>query len=274
MDMTISEKDKNLLVILGGVLLLAGTYYYGYQNLTARTAETVTQNEILTQQTGLLQQLSANKQKYETDTQKFITDSKQLISRYPAAVHEEDEIMYADSLTESITGTYVSYAATPPGETLALQMPVREDLLVSSQDVTGAIRQNAYVPDGTVPDVTGYALCRSQSDMSFQTSYAGMKAVLNDITGSENVKGIDSITLAYDDSTGYLTGTVTVNFYSLSGTDRKYTEPKTDSAAHGTQNIFGTAQAVERVQKAEGGTDSAAAASSAKAEKKNAGGAQ
>ena len=124
MDMTISEKDKNLLVILGGVLLLAGTYYYGYQNLTARTAETVTQNEILTQQTGLLQQLSANKQKYETDTQKFITDSKQLISRYPAAVHEEDEIMYADSLTESIMGTYVSYAATPPGETLALQMPV------------------------------------------------------------------------------------------------------------------------------------------------------
>ena len=249
MDMTISEKDKGLLMILGGILIFAGVYYYGYQNLTAMTQEKQEQNIVLTQQTGLLQQIDKKRQQYESDIQKFVTDSHQLVSRYPAQVREEDEIMYADSLTETIPHTYVSYAATPQGEAIPLTVPARENMLASVQDVTGAIIRNGYQPDGTIQDVSGYLLYVSKADLSFQTTYDGMKKLLGDITASEDVKGIDNIVLTYDDTTGFLTGTLSVNFYSMQGTGAVYAEPAIKPVKRGTANIFGTAAAIDRVQK-------------------------
>ena len=53
---------------------------------------------------------------------------------------------------------------------------------------------------------------------------------------------LDNVNASYDTSTGNLTGTIIVNIFSMSGTERTYTEPDAGSVAYGTDNIFGTVE--------------------------------
>ena len=45
---------------------------------------------------------------------------------------------------------------------------------------------------------------------------------------------------SYDTSTGYLTGSIVVNMFSMTGTGNTYTEPDAGQVAYGTSNLFGT----------------------------------
>ena len=56
---------------------------------------------------------------------------------------------------------------------------------------------------------------------------------------------IDSVNASFDSTTGNLTGTLTVNLFSMTGTSNSYTEPDAGSVAHGTGNLFGTIENTE-----------------------------
>ena len=63
-----------------------------------------------------------------------------------------------------------------------------------------------------------------------------VKAILND----NRRRGIDTISLAYDDSTGQLNGSAIVDSYFLLGTDKTYAQPSLTPVQQGTDDIFGT----------------------------------
>lgn len=58
-------------------------------------------------------------------------------------------------------------------------------------------------------------------------------------TNSEPMS-ISAISLTFDNSTGKLTGTIALNFYSLNGNGKSYEEPDISSIILGNEDVFGT----------------------------------
>lgn len=251
MKLNISERDKNLIIIILGILLVILAYFYGYQNFNQQREELETLNALLQEQCDLLQDLTNNRAEYEEKTEVYVEQAEEILATFPADLYEEDLLLYTDHLDKDDPDTFVSLISTPRRIGVTMEVPAREDLLVSSQDITGQIAANAYVPDGTIPDVETATLLVSDSSMSVQQmTYNGFKKLVTDIIGSrlDGQRRINNLQLSYTTASdeeggtgaGLLTGTLDVGFYALSGFNRVYIKPEVEEAViHGMDSIFG-----------------------------------
>ena len=51
---------------------------------------------------------------------------------------------------------------------------------------------------------------------------------------------VDTVTASYDGTTGNLVGSITINMYTVAGTERVYEKPYVPAMNVGIDNIFGT----------------------------------
>ena len=73
-------------------------------------------------------------------------------------------------------------------------------------------------------------------------SYSGLKKAVQYIEDYGERMTIDDISVAYDDSTGRLTGTMTLNMYTMTGTPKTYLAPALDNIKLGVANLFGSVE--------------------------------
>lgn len=244
-NINITKKEVNLLIIVAGLALVGCAYYFGYQKLNEKKAELDGINATMQQQVSLLQQLTDNIATYEDDTVRYVEEAQAILDTFPVDLMEEDQIMYAKYLDDLEDETFISSISTPRRSVVGLPIPEREDLLVSAQDITGQIAANAYVPDGTIPDVSQAVLYSTTSDLAVATSYNGFKNLVTDLVGweLEGQRRINSVSLAFSDSGEDITApymaSVNVGFYAMSGFEREYVQPDAGEIPLGTSNIFG-----------------------------------
>lgn len=236
----ISERDKALLMIFGGVAIAGLTYYYGYYGLNEKRAVIEAENTTLRNQVQVLSSVAANKDTYEKDTDQYIVSTNKIMAGYPSKVTTADKILYTESLANILKPTYVYEAALTEPVAMDITAPEREDQLANAgTDVTGLIAQNQYSSDGTIPDVSVLMFYDSVEVMTFDTTYNGLKQIITNIVNNEDFKNITELNVSYDSSTGRLSGDMTIDYYYLEGTDKEYTVPSPGLINHGTDNIFG-----------------------------------
>lgn len=234
--MKVTERDKTIIKIASCVLLVVVAWLYGFNYFNEQVTILERENELLERQIEMISKLEGS---YEAQAAEFKEEAAAHLARFPVAVKEEDQILYADSLTDKVPGTRVYYVTTPPAEQVEVLVPNREDVLASMVDATGEMTMNNYQPDGSILSVGEFVLTRSVTGISLQTDYDGLKKILNDIISSQDVKSIEDIALTYDNAGGILNGAMNVNFYALSGTGKEYVAPDPGSVRHGMNNIFG-----------------------------------
>jgi hypothetical protein len=242
------DRDKYLLMIIAGILVLIVVFFGVFRNFHKKRAELKAQNAVLGQQNQLLLQLKNKSDKYKDDTTELKENSDDLTGRYPVYLQEEDFIEYIDEVEQMVKDTYFTYLSTPEASALEVEVPVREDLLAGTEDITGAIAANRFKNTGAYLDVTRLTLNRSQATVSFLTSYAGLKEIITDIVESDRPKDIANISVAYDEGFGLLNVSMTLEFYYMKGLDKNYEGPQTDVNSSGVENIFGTTETLERLQ--------------------------
>ena len=76
--------------------------------------------------------------------------------------------------------------------------------------------------------------------MQFTGTYENLKEVVAYLAEQSGRLTIDNMNASYDTSTGYLTGSIVVNMFSMAGTGNTYAEPDAGQVAYGTSNLFGT----------------------------------
>ena len=81
-SLTISEKDKKLLVYVFAFLIIFIAYFVGYQNLSASLDTSTKQVTELTKKKKDLQTKNDNKAKYESDTLSLQSDSSKLLKTF------------------------------------------------------------------------------------------------------------------------------------------------------------------------------------------------
>ena len=83
----------------------------------------------------------------------------------------------------------------------------------------------------------GASLCVSPLTLSIQTDYAGVKKAVDFINAAAEKKNISSLSLTFNQETGFLSGAMVINEYAVYGLGKEYVKPQVDGPT-GVSNIF------------------------------------
>lgn len=236
--MKVTKKEASLLIVVLGIVIIALTYFYGVKKLNEKTEQLTAENAQLRDGISALEILQLKQQTYIGDTELMKGLGERIMEMFPSQIQTEDQILYAAELEDRV-GCYFSYISTPASQNINITLEPREDSLSGVPDITGAIAAHSTVDPEQILSVNGVMFANSASSNSFVCTYDQFKELVTRITDNPDVRSIDNISLAFDNSTGSLTGTMTINYYSMPGNGREYYEPLTGVNRHGVDCIFG-----------------------------------
>lgn len=264
--MKVSMRDKKILLMFIGILVFFVGWYFGYRPQMEKADQIEDLNGALEEQLQDLLELAENKDFYVSETASIKDKISEYISEFPADVRPEDGIVLANKM-ENELGFQITNVGVGEKEFVASIDGSSEEELAQSQDPTMFEQANAQTQeqidniegtdsqaeenlqnasDAAVADQSSDSqvpvLYRTQVTLQFNGTYAGLKKAVLYVADQSGRMTLDNVNASYDTSTGNLTGTIIVNIFSMTGTDRTYTEPDAGSVAYGTANIFGTVE--------------------------------
>lgn len=165
-----------------------------------------------------LKELQENKQKFLDEINVYEAENTHIISKYPVEVLPENLIMYTVELQKNprVHGDIFF-------PTVSYSLP--------SEFKTGFEEETQIYP------------YQQTMSASFEGTYDGVKrAILYNYEDNNNRMVIDNISMAYDSSTGGLSGSMMFSIYTLQGTDSQYKEPYIEKNIRigKPKGIFGT----------------------------------
>jgi len=208
--MKISRKDQKTLLYLIGVLMVVAVYFLFYSSKQEELQALQDEVDVLHAEVMELEEYEINSVTYKKNMESYYAQIDDMADDFPAAVKEEDMIMYARGLEQNFS-TKVSRVDMSPSA------------LLSSFGV-GERQKHLY---------------RAGATLVFTGQYESIKDFIKDVYESEEKKNLSSLTLSYDAKTGGLNAQARLNLYSLAGKGQIYEEPETGNVPHGTVSIFG-----------------------------------
>ena len=280
--MNVSMRDKKILLMFIGILVFFVGWYFGYRPQMEKADQIEVLNGALEEQLQDLLELAANKDFYVSETASIKDKISEYISEFPADVRPEDGIVLANKM-ENELGFQITNVGVGEKEFVASIDGSSEEDLAQSQDQTMSEQANAQTQeqidniegtdsqaeealqnasDAAAADQSSDSqvpvLYRTQVTLQFNGTYAGLKKEVLYVADQSGRMTLDNVNASYDTSTGNLTGTIIVNIFSMSGTERTYTEPDAGSVAYGTDNIFGTVEQNAPAEASDQNTDAQA----------------
>ncbi|MBD5513452.1 MAG: hypothetical protein HDR06_02055 [Lachnospiraceae bacterium] len=248
--MKVSKRDVLLLLGLLGILAAVCSYFLVYQPTMEKADALEEENEELNARIADLSSKMNNKDSYVEQTESMNREMETIFMEFPIDVREEDSILLAVN-QELIAPMQISSISIGPCEPVILQSDDEEidhtyeieqieeyETQEGIQDETMAEAADASVSaTGNMPSV----LMSRNVTTNYLVSYDGLKRSIKNISIQDNRMSIDNLTVSYDESTGLLTGTTSVDMYCIPGqADKEYVTPNLSSVLLGSDNIFGS----------------------------------
>ena len=226
--MKLSARDKNLLTILVGVLVLVAVYSLVYVRFTDMTESIENETLAINRTISSLEKLVDESEHYATDVKNYTEDSENIMSSYPADIMTSDIILYVNSLgaKHDLTVTGITMRDVTGLET---RYPTYDRLTPEGETITA-----------TDANYDGIYLYEHGLEVNFECGYEDLKDALEDVIGDKWQKSIHSLSLSYNKGAGNLTGNLTAGMYSMTGTGAVYERPIINGVVEGTDNIFKT----------------------------------
>ncbi len=214
-NLKINDREKKLLLILGGLILIFLVYRLLFVPLQNDNESLKSEAGQLEAQVEQMRGMVANQSSYESQTKEMKEEMDLVFDGIPSNLTAEDEILYA------------------------YNMEKQYDLTVTSLSMPDALLAYTMNADGNNVQDSGKLLYKVPMAIACDISYEGIKDYLRNLENEKYSKSIENISLTYNSETGRLSGTLTVNMYYLFGNDRAYTPQTIDGVSIGTDNIFG-----------------------------------
>ena len=251
--MSISERDKKILIVFVGILIFALVYYFPIRSYTEDAEKLNTENVGLTAKLAELEAKVARESEIKAETTNYEADTLALVAKFPSFLQVENEIMDIVGLEKELkvevplitVNTPVEMKSSDAPEAETTQAPPQE---VATEEAPEASPEEASTTEAPVADETEvapavankYKLYDMSTNINYKGGYDSLKKFLDKIAKSSDKKSINSVSLTFDNKTGNLDGNIVYDSYFLVGSDRPYEEIITKTIRHGTKNIFGT----------------------------------
>ena len=251
--MSISERDKKILIVFVGILIFALVYYFPIRSYTEDAEKLNTENVGLTAKLAQLEAKVARESEIKAETTNYEADTLALVAKFPSFLQVENEIMDIVGLEKELKVEVPLITVNTPVEMKGSDTPETETTQAAPQEVATeeapeASPEEASTTEAPVADETGvapavankYKLYDMSTNINYKGGYDSLKKFLDKIAKSTDKKSINSVSLTFDNKTGNLDGNIVYDSYFLAGSDRPYEEIITKTIRHGTKNIFGT----------------------------------
>ncbi len=246
MKFKLKERDKNIIVILIGVAIPLLVYLFVFTKWNEQTETLESENSVLSQEVAHLQELMNNKEFYIAETGRMNQEMEEIKAQFPSELHPEDEIYYAyntetkyDVLASSINMPYAEMVSVAqPVSEMQAQPEVVEDGTESVEGEAVDVENESAQPAAPTAAST-IVLYKAPITFDFTITYSAAKDWIREILeDKENKKSISSLNLSYEEQTGNIRGSMVVNMFSLTGTERTYDSPSIPGIGVGTDNLF------------------------------------
>lgn len=261
--MNISMRDKKLLLMFSGVAVFGLGWFFGYRPQMEEAANIEAANKPLEERLSNLLELAGNRDFYISETENAQNKINEYVSKFPSDVKEENGIVLAQNIENSL-GMQISNVGIATKEFVAsidgsTEEEIAEQNETMSEQANSQTREQIDEIEGTdskaaeelqnASDIAAAqadstsqtpVLYRTQDTLEFTGTYANLKDVVGYLAEQTGRLTVDNMNASYDTSTGYLTGSIVVNMFSMTGTGNTYTEPDAGQVAYGTSNLFGT----------------------------------
>ena len=247
--MSISERDKKILIVFVGILIFALVYYFPIRSYTEDAEKLNTENVGLTAKLAELEAKVARESEIKAETTNYEADTLAMVAKFPSFLQVENEIMDIVGLEKELKVEVPLITVNTPVEMKASDTPEVAEAAEAPQEVaTEEAPEEASTTEAPVADETGvapaaankYKLYDMSTNINYKGGYDSLKKFLDKIAKSSDKKSINSVSLTFDNKTGNLDGNIVYDSYFLAGSDRPYEEIITKTIRHGTKNIFGT----------------------------------
>lgn len=261
--MNISMRDKKLLLMFSGVAVFGLGWFFGYRPQMEEAANIEAANKPLEERLSNLLELAGNRDFYISETENAQNKINEYVSKFPSDVKEENGIVLAQNIENSL-GMQISNVGIATKEFVAsidgsTEEEIAEQNETMSEQANSQTREQIDEIEGTdskaaeelqnASDIAAAqadstsqtpVLYRTQDTLEFTGTYANLKDIVAYLAEQTGRLTVDNMNASYDTSTGYLTGSIVVNMFSMTGTGNTYTEPDAGQVAYGTSNLFGT----------------------------------
>ena len=247
--MSISERDKKILIVFVGILIFALVYYFPIRSYTEDAEKLNTENVGLTAKLAELEAKVARESEIKAETTNYEADTLAMVAKFPSFLQVENEIMDIVGLEKELkvevplitVNTPVEMKASDTPEAETTQAPPQEVATEEAPEASDATEAPVADETGVAPAVANkYKLYDMSTNINYKGGYDSLKKFLDKIAKSTDKKSINSVSLTFDNKTGNLDGNIVYDSYFLAGSDRPYEEIITKTIRHGTKNIFGT----------------------------------
>ena len=267
--MSISTRDKKILLMFSGIDVFAAGYFFGYRPQMSKAEEIETASVPLETRLNELLEMAKNKEFYVEETSKYNQEVSDYVAQFPADVKEEDGILLArdmeNTLDMEVSNIGIStrnFIASLDGSTEEeigelIDQTLSEKANEQTQEQIDEIEGTDTKAEEALADATEAAvsdaenltdltvLFRRLDTLQFSGTYESLKDAVDYLASRSGRMTLDSVDASFDASTGNLMGTITVNMFSMTGTGSTYTEPDAGSVALGRKDLFGTIETAE-----------------------------
>lgn len=266
--MKISDSDKRLLIIFFAIVILACSYFFIFNKSMSKASELEATNDEDRIKVQQMETMEAALPQVKENIETMKQTQEEIIGKYPSDMKTEKVIESLQDYEDHSSDFHITDI------TFAMHMPIlgQESTTDASSDTTGdtagdttgdtesdagsdVTSDTAGSTTGdTGSDVTGDAAGSTADDTAsassvegyyasvgirYEASYAGLKEMIAYVNQFKDRTTIDQFSASFDDTTGKLTGEMTLNMYYLTNTGKDYVPPVFDFMPKGVNNIFG-----------------------------------
>lgn len=235
-------KQKRVILILAGVLILLLAFFLIFQRNMKAVSALQTKNVELSGQVDFLSNLQIRVNEMKQTTEQKQQEIENYAKEYPCKVTQQNVISHlhhmqmASGIQLRVVKPGTEQIFFKDGQILALSAEGGLDTGEAQDTETSEVEKN---PETKVPvnQMVGKVV-------TYEVEVSGTrKQILKAfdwITDNEERMSLSKISLSFDTSTGKLAGAITVNFYCLNGNGVPYEEPDISGIVLGDKDVFGT----------------------------------
>ena len=234
MSTTLSNRDKVLLLVLAGVLILFAVYMTVVKDYNAKRDAAEAQLAELTPQLQQLQEYEANQKNYAAKTTKMGNEIATQMQRFPNDIRSEHIILNAKTLQDALGIKIQSVGSEPAALLSSFQLPLKDE-------------SGQYAMQNVYAFTTG-------ENIQCTMGYDQFKSLLDFIYSQNEYTALKSVSVTYDSETGGLSGTAAITKYFIVPEKYVYTKANTEGVQQGVTNPFGTVKTTKGTSGTKGTT--------------------
>lgn len=251
----LTDSETRLLLLFLSVVMVMGAYFLSFRKNVVLAEEIEAENGENKAYIEMLESMIARRAEVEAQTEGYYQAIEDIIAKYPSYVPTEKAIeiihevenrsgAHVSSISFSMDNVVVNLADNAGTE--YVEEEYAEDEYLEEDYLSDEYLEEDYLTDEYAGDtgseiaLTGMSSIgyRDTLGISYEARYSDLKKMVAIINGLSDRTTISSITAAYDNATGNISGTVTVNMYYLTNTGKEYDAPNVTGMSKGVPDIF------------------------------------